>query len=51
MIQWLGFVAAALTASAFFPQVLKAWRTGATTDLSSAMLIAQTLGVALWIGY
>lgn len=51
MIQLLGFVAASLTASAFLPQVLKAWRTGATADLSSAMLIAQTLGVALWVGY
>ena len=49
--QWVGFVAGLLTAVAFFPQVLKTWRTRSADDLSTAMLCAQSAGVALWIVY
>lgn len=51
MVSVIGFTAATLTALAFLPQVIKAWRTRSADDLSIGMLIAQSLGVALWIVY
>ena len=51
MVQTLGFMAGALTAVAFLPQVIKTWRTRSASDLSTAMLLAQSVGVALWIVY
>ncbi len=47
----LGFLAGTLTALAFLPQVIKTWRTRSTGDLSTAMLLSQSVGVALWIVY
>ncbi len=47
----VGFLAGTLTALAFLPQVIKTWRTRSTGDLSTAMLLAQSVGVALWIVY
>jgi MtN3 and saliva related transmembrane protein len=47
----LGYVAGFLTTLAFLPQVLKAWRTGSTEDLSWVMLFFFGCGVALWIVY
>jgi MtN3 and saliva related transmembrane protein len=49
--QVVGFVAGALTAFAFLPQVMKTWRTRSCGDLSMAMLGAQSAGVSLWIVY
>jgi MtN3 and saliva related transmembrane protein len=49
--QAVGFVAGALTAFAFLPQVMKTWRTRSCGDLSMAMLGAQSAGVSLWIVY
>jgi MtN3 and saliva related transmembrane protein len=51
MAQLIGIVAATLTALAFLPQVVKAWRTKSTSDLSMATLLAQSSGLALWIVY
>jgi MtN3 and saliva related transmembrane protein len=51
MIRLLGFLAGALTTLAFIPQVVKAWRTGSTADLSLAMLGVFTVGLSLWIVY
>lgn len=51
MTQVIGFVAGALTAFAFLPQVLKTWRTRSCRDLSMTMLGAQSAGVGLWILY
>jgi MtN3 and saliva related transmembrane protein len=51
MVSLIGFTAATLTALAFLPQVIKAWRTRSAGDLSIGMLVAQSLGVALWIVY
>ena len=51
MVEIVGFVAGTLTALAFLPQVIKTWRTRSTGDLSTAMLLAQSVGVALWIVY
>ena len=51
MTELLGFVAGALTAFAFVPQVLKTWRTRSCGDLSMTMLGVQSAGVGLWIVY
>lgn len=51
MTEWIGFAAGALTAFAFFPQVLKTLQTRSAGDLSAAMLSAQSAGVGLWIVY
>ena len=51
MVQLVGFAAGTLTALALVPQVLKTWRTRSAADLSSAMLGAQIVGLALWIVY
>lgn len=51
MTDAFGFAAAILTSLAFFPQVLKVWRTRSADDLSVGMLTAQTSGVALWLVY
>lgn len=51
MVPAIGFAAATLTSCAFLPQILKAWRSRSASDLSTSMLVAQGLGVALWIAY
>jgi MtN3 and saliva related transmembrane protein len=51
MTEALGFVAGALTAFAFLPQVLKTWRTRSCEDLSVTMLGTQSAGVGLWMVY
>jgi len=47
----LGLAAGALTTLAFVPQVVRAWRTRCTRDVSLSMLLALVAGVALWIVY
>jgi MtN3 and saliva related transmembrane protein len=47
----LGTVAGILTTAAFVPQVVKTWRTRSARDISGAMFVAFSLGVALWIVY
>jgi len=47
----IGFVAAACTTLANLPQVIKAWRTRSTGDLSLKMLLMLVAGLSLWIGY
>jgi len=47
----LGYVAGFFTTLAFLPQVLKAWRTQSTEDLSWVMLGFFGSGVGLWIVY
>lgn len=47
----LGVAAAALTTFANVPQVLKAWRTKDTKDLSLAMTVILTSGLILWVIY
>ena len=51
---WLdlvGTIAGTLTTVAFVPQVIKTWRSRSTRDISLAMWLAFTLGVALWLVY
>lgn len=47
----LGYVAGFFTTAAFLPQVIKAWRTRSTDDLSFWMLSGFSCGVGLWIVY
>ena len=53
-LSWLdlvGSVAGTLTTVAFVPQVVKTWRSRSTRDISLAMWLAFSLGVALWMLY
>lgn len=47
----LGLVAGTLTTVAFLPQVLHAWKTKSTKDLSLPMLLSFTTGVLCWFIY
>ena len=47
----IGHAAGALTTLSFLPQVIKAWRTRSTGDLSLAMLLVFLVGIALWLVY
>jgi MtN3 and saliva related transmembrane protein len=47
----LGLLAGTLTTAAFVPQVVQAWRTHSTRDISAAMFVTFSLGVALWLWY
>ena len=44
----LGYVAAVLTTSSFFPQALKTLRTRDTSGISLGMYLMFTLGVVVW---
>ncbi len=47
----LGIAAGTLTTIAFVPQVLKAWRSRSTRDVSLAMFLTLCTGVVLWLIY
>ena len=47
----VGLVAAALTVIAFFPQLMKTWKTKSTKDISLGMFSAFSVGVFLWFVY
>ena len=47
-IDALGYVAAVLTTSSFFPQALKTLRTGDTSGISLGMYLMFTSGVVVW---
>ncbi len=47
----LGLIAGSLTTLSFAPQVIRAWRTRSTDDLSLAMLVVLLAGVLLWLAY
>jgi MtN3 and saliva related transmembrane protein len=51
LVESLGLVAGVLTTLAFLPQVVKIWRSGSAGDLSLAMLVSFSIGVALWLAY
>ncbi len=50
-ITLLGLIAGTLTTLSFAPQVIRAWRTRSTADLSLAMLILLLTGILLWLAY
>jgi len=47
----LGSLAGALTTVAFFPQLLKVWRTKSTKDISLGMFSIFCVGVLVWFIY
>jgi len=47
----IGLVAAALTTIAFFPQLMKIWKTKSTEDISLGMFSIFCVGVFLWFVY
>ncbi|WP_343488090.1 SemiSWEET transporter [Allomuricauda sp. d1] len=50
-IEILGLIAAALTTSAFVPQVYKAWKYKSTKDISLVMYLVFLIGIILWFIY
>lgn len=44
----LGYVAAVLTTTSFFPQAIKTLRTGDTSGISLGMYLMFTSGVVFW---
>ena len=48
---YLGYLAGALTVASYVPQVVRAWRTKETKDLSYGMFGMLVTAAALWIGY
>ncbi len=51
IITILGLIAGLLTTIAFFPQVIKVWKSRSTKDISLLMYAILTTGIALWIFY
>ncbi len=47
----IGYVAAALSVTAFLPQAWKVIKTRETKELSAPMWILETVAFALWIAY
>lgn len=47
----LGLVAGTLTTVAFFPQVVKTWRSRSAGDISLGMFSLFSAGVFLWLLY
>ena len=50
-VEALGLMAGTLTTASFAPQVVKAWRSRQTRDISLIMYVALTVGVASWLVY
>lgn len=47
----VGLVAALCTTASYLPQVVKAWRTRSTGDLSLKMMLLLFAGLSLWVLY
>ena len=50
-IRYLGYFAGVLTVCSFLPQVVRAWRTRRTTDLSLATFALLITAGSLWMFY
>ena len=50
-VDFVGFAAAFFTSVALLPQVLKAWKTKSTRDISLNMYLLTSLGISLWLVY
>ncbi|NQX86759.1 MAG: SemiSWEET transporter [Flavobacteriaceae bacterium] len=50
-IEVIGLIAAALTTTAFLPQVYKTWKTKDVSALSLPMLLLFFIGIVLWLVY
>ena len=51
MVSELGYVAGMVTVASFLPQVVRAWRTRQTRDLSLASLALLITAGSMWILY
>lgn len=51
LIDFLGYVAAFGTTSAFFPQAYKVYRTKKTDDLSIGTFLLMSFGIVMWFIY
>jgi MtN3 and saliva related transmembrane protein len=47
----IGLLAATCTTGSFLPQVIRAWRTRSTRDVSALMFVLLVTGNALWLLY
>ena len=47
----IGLMASALTVIAFFPQLMKVWKTKSSKDISLGMFSIFCIGVFLWLVY
>lgn len=47
----LGLLAGSLTTASFLPQLLQAWRSRSTRDISLAMYAIISTGILLWLIY
>ncbi len=47
----LGLAAGFCTSFAYLPQVVKAWRTRSTHDISREMFVLMVTGIVLWLAY
>jgi MtN3 and saliva related transmembrane protein len=47
----LGLAAACCTTLAFVPQVMKAWKSRSTADISLGMFLIMCVGIVLWLVY
>jgi MtN3 and saliva related transmembrane protein len=50
-VTYVGMAAALLTTGAFVPQVVRAWRTRSTRDLSASSFMVYATGLAMWLIY
>ncbi len=50
-LEWVGYVAAAMTTLAFVPQAVQTIRTRDTRGISLGMYVVFTIGIAFWLVY
>ncbi len=50
-ITLLGLVAGMLTTAAFLPQLIKAWKSRSTKDISLLMYVVICTGILMWLIY
>lgn len=50
-VDLLGLVAGIFTTTAFFPQVIKTWRSKSAGDISLGMFAIFSAGLLLWLAY
>ena len=50
-IEVIGFAAGTLTTIALIPQVIKAWKTKLTRDVSFSWIAILNVGILLWLIY
>jgi MtN3 and saliva related transmembrane protein len=50
-MEWVGYLAAAMTTLAFVPQAVQTIRTRDTRGISLGMYVVFTIGIAFWLVY